>query len=258
MSVNNIIKTLTYIYPISKQCITYNMQKWEPVTSIVLRESLFCKDECLVCSRCCIPENNIFLPFEVDNMYETLNLKDIDTRVHKLNGKGYKNIEELLSALKSDTVCVNDKEYKIFSCSLPHKTYYFVDRGILKRCHWSLPTEDGRLGCGIHSVEALTCRMPHIRFFYNKEKRATSISHSAYGRNWALKCPAQISKTEFSVDTVNTVISNFELLNKYCDYFEIETWCPEILELLYAVRDKGAESVKAICDKNIIQKGVLF
>lgn len=258
MSVNNIIKTLMYIYPITKQQIIYKDDVWEPVSSIFLRESLFCKDECLICGKCCIAEDNLFLPFEVEKMKQILNTRDIDTDTHKLNGKGYSNIEELLSTLEPIIVQINHTDFMLYKSKTTPNIYEFADRGILKRCHWDLPTEDGRLGCGIHPVSSLTCRMPHIRFFYNRERKSTSICHSQYGRNWALKCPANVSKTEFSFDTLDTVISNFELLAKYCDYFEIDTWCKEILGLLYQVRKEGPSAVSNICNKNIVKKGVLF
>ena len=252
MSVNNIIKTLMYIYPISKQTITYGKDKWEPVNAIYLRESLFCKDECLVCGKCCIAEDNIFLPFEVENMYNELRDKDIDTSIHKLNGKGYSNIEELIESLEPFYVNLNGKEFKLFKSSLPSNVYTFEDRGTLKRCHWDLPTEDGRLGCGIHPVSSLTCKMPHIRFFYNSKKLSTSIGHSQYGRNWAMKCPATVSKTEFDESAVLTAINNFRLLKKYCEYFQIDTYCDEILERLCLVRDKGESVISNICDRDIV------
>ena len=257
MSVNNAIKILTYIYPITKQPISYLGNIWNPVSSICLRETLFCKDECLVCGRCCIPENNVFLPFEVDNMREIIKNKSIDTTFHKLNGKGYENIEQLLNSLQPSSLVINEKPFSVFVSSLPCTTYTINDRGLLKRCHWLLPTEDNRLGCGIHPVSSITCRMPHIRFFYNRDRLSTTIGHSQYGRNWALKCPAQVSKTEFSFDALNTSISNFELLQRYCDYFNIDTWCSEILDLLYFVKREGPSVIKQVCDKNIvIQKGL--
>ena len=263
MSVNNILKTLMYIYPITKQTIKYKDNVWEPVNAIYLRESLFCKDECLVCSRCCISEDNLFLPFEVDNMREILKAKDIDTNTHRLNGKGYSNIEELLNTLEPTSVRVNDKEFILYRSKTEPNVYEFADRGVLKRCHWSMPTEDNRLGCGIHPVSALTCKMPHIRFFYNYKKRSTSIGHSQFGRNWALKCPAGVSKTEFSMSTLDTVISNFELLLQYCNYFEIDTYCPEILNCLYLVQNEGISAMQEVCNKNLVshntdKKGLLF
>lgn len=260
MSVNNVIKTLMYIYPITKQTIKYKNEVWEPVNAIYLRESLFCKDECLICGKCCIAEDNLYLPFEVDKMRSILETKDIDTNTHKLNGKGYSNIEELLSTLEPITVQVNDKDFTLYRSKTEPRIYEFEDRGVLKRCHWDLPTEDGGLGCGIHPVSALTCRMPHVRFFYNHEKRHTSIGHSQYGRNWALKCPAQVSKTEFSMSTLNTVIANFELLQQYCDYFEIDTYCPEILNCLYQVRENGITELEKVCNINLVieKKGLLF
>lgn len=253
MSVENITKILCYIYPISKEKITYKNVSFEPVKHLYLRKTLFCKDECLLCSRCCIAEDNIYLPFEVNNMYYELQRKEIDTVLHKLNGKGYSNIEELIDSLEEISVVINDKRFKLFKSSLTPNTYTFEDRGELKRCHWDLPTEDGRLGCGIHTVSSLTCKMPHIRFLHNSKTNTTSIGHSQYGRNWALKCPANVSKTEYSDDSFNTVISNFELLKKYCEYFEIDTYCDDILKILYKIREQGIETCVNYCDKDIVE-----
>lgn len=252
MSVNNMIKILSYIYPISKQNIQYQKFKFSPVEHLYLRSTLFCKDECLICGKCCIAEENVYLPFEVEDMYECIRAKDIDTDVHKVNGKGYSNIEELIESLQPFYVTINDTEFKMFKSSLPPNIYTFEDRGTLKRCHWDLPTEDGRLGCGIHTVSSLTCKMPHIRFFFNSKTNSTSIGHSQYGRNWAMKCPANISKTEFSEASLDTAICNFKLLRKYCEYFKIDTWCDRIIELLEYVKENGYEYVDAVCDRDIV------
>ena len=252
MSINNVDKILSYIYPITKQTIRCNGKTYDPIKHLYLRKSLFCEDECLICGKCCIAEDNIFLPFEVENMYDTLRFKDIDTDVHKVNGKGYDNIKELIESLVPTYVTINSSEYKLFKSSLPPNEYTFADRGTLKRCHWDLPTEDGRLGCGIHTVSSLTCKMPHIRFFHNSKTMSTSIGHSQYGRNWALKCPAVLSKVEFSEAALDTAIANFMLLNEYCKYFNIETWSDEILTALANVKIRGFEYVDAVCDKDFL------
>lgn len=259
MSINNIDKILSYIYPITKQTISCNGKTYNPIRHLYLRQSLFCKDECLICGKCCIAEDNIFLPFEVENMYDTLRFRDINTDVHKVNGKGYANIEELIESLVPMYVTINSSQYKLFKSSLPPNEYTFADRGTLKRCHWDLPTEDGRLGCGIHTVSSLTCKMPHIRFFYNSKTMSTSIGHSQYGRNWALKCPAELSKVEFSDAALDTALTNFRLLNEYCKYFNIETWSDEILTALTTVKTRGFEYVNAVCDKDfVLNDGTVF
>lgn len=254
MSVNNCLKILSYIYPITKQVITYDKYRWEPVKSIYLRESLFAEDECKVCGRCCISEDNIFLPFEVFNMKHTLeNISDIDTDTHKLNGKASDNIKELLDSLETFDVEINGTSFELFKSKLPPNVYEFEDRGTLKRCHWNLPTEDGRLGCGIHTVSSLTCKMPHIRFWHNSKNLSTSIGHGEYGRNWAMKCPAKVDKTGFSESALNTAIFNFELLKIYCTYFEIDTYVDDILDNLYKVSG-DISNIEKVCNKNLVNK----
>lgn len=252
MSVNNCLKILSYIYPITKQKIIYDKYEWSPVNAVYIRESLFTHDECQVCGKCCIYEDNIFLPFEVFNMKNTLShIDDIDTNIHKLNGKAKDNIQELIDSLELVEVTVNGKIYELFKSKLSPNTYEFEDRGVLKRCHWNLPTEDGRLGCGIHTVSSLTCKMPHIRFHHNSKTLSTSIGHGEYGRNWALKCPAKIEKEGFEEASLDTAIANFELLDLYCKYFEIETYTPEILECLYKVKG-DVRNIKSVCDRNLV------
>lgn len=251
MSVNNVLKIMTYIYPISKQKIVCGKYEWQPVKSIYIRPSLFAYDECLVCGKCCISEDLVFLPFEVSDMREVLKTKNVDEIEHKLNGKGYDNIEELLASLSPFEVEVNGKSYILFKSKLPAKIYEFEDRGTLQRCHFNLPTEDGRLGCGIHPVSSLTCKMPHIGFYHNSKSLSTSIGHGEYGRNWAMKCPADIKKEGFNINSLKTAIANFELLAKYCKYFKIETYVSEILNCLYKVQN-NAGYINSVCDTNLI------
>lgn len=252
MSVNNCLKILSYIYPITRQKIVFDKYEWMPINALYLRPSLFAYDECLVCGKCCIAEDNIFLPFEVENMYEQLrHIDSIDTTIHKLNGKGRENIEELIDSLEEITITVNNMDFLLFKSKLSPNVYEFVDRGTLKRCHWNLPTEDGRLGCGIHTVSSLTCKMPHIRFHYNSKNLSTSIGHGEYGRNWAMKCPAKVEKSGFCGDSVITAINNFELLKRYCEYFNIDTYINEILRCLYEVKEDSTQ-IGEVCDKNLI------
>lgn len=254
---NNILKILSYITPLSKQDIEYNRVTFNPIGHVYLRRPLFCKDECLVCGKCCITEDNVYLPFEVENMHRTLKEHDINTDIHKVGGDmGYEKIKELVEALEPFKVTINGEEFDMFKCYLPPNTYEFPDRGTLQRCHWDVPVGDELLGCSIHTVSSLTCKMPHIRFFHNAKNNTTSISHSQYGRNWAMKCPAQVSKTDFDEGSLDTAIFNFKLLIKYCEYFKIQTWAPEVLECLELVKQNGESYIDSVVDRDITQGSV--
>ena len=62
MSINNVDKILSYVYPVSV----------DKCRHLVLNQSLFYVDGCAVCGRCCVHEDLIFLPFEVQEMNDIL------------------------------------------------------------------------------------------------------------------------------------------------------------------------------------------
>lgn len=174
---------------------------------------------------------------------------ELDTSVHL--GANLDNIRELVNSLKEITVDVNGKSFILYKSKLPYKTYYFEDRGTLNRCHWNIPVSQDKLGCGIHQVSSLTCKFPHVRFNYSKERKTTHIGLMQYGRNWALKCPIKFVD-EFRKETVEKLIVKFELLAKYCDYFQVDNYCKNVLDKLYSV-DTSID-VDKVCGKDILMK----
>lgn len=164
-------------------------------------------------------------------------------------GNSVLNIQELVNSLVPITVDVRGKEKTLYKSKLPYNTYYFEDRGTLNRCHWDIPVGNNLLGCGIHQVSSLTCKFPHIRFIYNKKTKSTHIGLMQYGRNWALKCPVIFDKT-FYPDTVKNVIDKFKLLQKYCEYFEIDNYCQIIIDVLSLVVTDA--DIERVCGKNLL------
>ena len=239
MSVNNVAKIMTYVNPIS----VYGCEH------LVINETTFYKDSCVVCGKCCIHEDLIFLPFEVDNMHDIISGKVKIGKEHL--GGTVDNIKELVESLVPINVDVYGKDKLLYKSRLPYNTYEFADRGVLNRCHWDIPVGDGKLGCGIHLVSSLTCKFPHIRFNYRADKKTTHIGLMQYGRNWALKCPIVFDKT-FYPETVQNVISKFELLSKYCDYFEVENHCQLIIDTLSMV--KTEEDIQKVTGKDILNQ----
>lgn len=240
MSVNNVDKILSYIYPVSVDRCDH----------LILNKSLFNVDGCNVCGKCCIHEDLIFLPFEVDRMNKLLiNNVKLDATAHL--GASLDNIRELVESLQEIVIEVQGKSFVLYKSKLPYRTYYFDDRGTLNRCHWDIPVADNKLGCGIHQVSSLTCKFPHVRFNYDKKRKTTHIGLMQYGRNWALKCPIKFID-EFRYDTVKTLIVKFELLAKYCEYFQIDNYCDVVIDKLQSVRT--AIDVDKICGKDILIK----
>lgn len=238
MSINNVDKILSYIKPISVDGCKH----------LIVNESLFYKDSCDVCGKCCIHEDLIFLPFEVDNMKSII---DNDIKIGKEHlGGTVQNIAELVDSLVPMNVDVNGKNKLLYKSRLPYNTYYFEDRGTLNRCHWDIPVAPGKLGCGIHLVSSLTCKFPHVRFNYSKDRKTTHIGLMQYGRNWALKCPIIFDKT-FYPETVCSVIGKFELLQKYCEYFEVDNHCQLIIDTLVTV--KAEQDIKRVSGKDLLQ-----
>ncbi len=238
MSVNNVDKILSYVYPVSV----------ESCKSLVLNKSLFYVDGCEVCGRCCIHEDLIFLPFEVDGMRDILSLSTkLDSSIHL--GANIEYIQELVDSLQEFAVDVGNNKFVLYRSKLPYQIHIFDDRGVLKRCHWNIPVNDDKLGCGIHQVSSLTCKFPHVRFMYNKKNKTTHVGIMQYGRNWALKCPVKFVK-EFRIETVENLINKFELLSKYCDYFQIDNYCSNILDVLRSVHTE--DDIDRFCDKDIL------
>lgn len=250
MSINNVDKILSYIYPVTAEPIEFKDATFPRIDHLYLRKSLFYGDDCLICGKCCIAEANVFLPFEVERMDGIICGDElIDNITHKTNNRGLDNIKELRESLQPFEVVVNGKSFLLYSSKLTPNIYTFPDRGVLKRCHWDLPTEDGRLGCGIHQVSSLTCQMPHIRFLYRKDRQTTSIGTMQYGRNWAMKCPVEFDKN-CSIDRLPSLLQKFELLNRYSEYFEIKTHVSKIIEVLGDIQSEL--DVNKVCDIDIV------
>lgn len=238
MSINNVDKILSYVHPISA----------EGCEHLFINESLFYKDGCNVCGKCCIHEDLIFLPFEVDNMKSIISNNTEIGKEHL--GGNIQNIVELVNSLVPVSVNVYGKDKVLYRSKLPYNTYYFEDRGTLNRCHWDIPVAPGKLGCGIHLVSSLTCKFPHVRFNYSKDRKTTHIGLMQYGRNWALKCPIVFDKT-FYPETVKNILDKFELLKKYCEYFEVDNYCQFIIDVVSSVKTES--DIEDITAKDLLQ-----
>ena len=250
MSTNNVDKILSYIYPVTLEEIRFKKNIFPAIKHLYLSQSLFYKDFCNICGKCCIAETNVFLPFEVDRMDNILaGIEAVDNVTHKTNNQGLENIQHLRNSLKPLSVEINNKDFLLYSSKLTPNIYTFLDRGTLKRCHWNLPTGDGRLGCGIHQVSSLTCQMPHVRFLYRRDKLTTYVGTMQYGRNWALKCSVKFDE-EFSTQSVNELLWKFDLLDKYCRYFKIKTIVPKIISILESVN--SVADVDGVCGIDLV------
>lgn len=124
MSINNVDKILSYIYPVIAEPLKFKDFVYPKIEHIFLRESLFYTDSCQICGRCCIPEANVFLQFEVDRMDNIISgFEEVDNITHKTNNRGLENIKQLRESLNESTVVVNNKEFPIYCSRLKPNIY---------------------------------------------------------------------------------------------------------------------------------------
>lgn len=73
------------------------------------------------------------------------------------------------------------------------------------------------VGCGIHEINPIHCRMPLMKFKQVKDK--VYIIKEQYGRNWALGCPIKFG--DYNLSAFNEDINRLTRIKKTVDYFEI-------------------------------------
>ena len=125
--------------------------------------------------------------------------------------------------VKERLVKFNGKEYKIFSdMQLDHNNHH---------CR-NLNMTDGR--CGIYLKRPFSCDFELIRFFQSESDEGNRMSQQLFGRGWAFlrvdnQRGALCDMTEVTKETRNEVIRKLNRLKDWTDYFELQTWVPEIL-----------------------------
>jgi len=233
MRMRSVDKLIDYVAKVSKEPINVDGEQIlkEPVRSVALGDKFFRKDDCKLCGRCCINQD---ICYTVEH-FETLVAKDHTERFATLGLDA--SVKELW---KEDVVnrafLVNGAEV-VFSLSQKSdaktiQKVFYPDRGTVGRCKWLLA--DGEFyKCSIHPVRPITCRLPHLRFFYRKDLNRTILGVSQYGRNWALGCPVTFEDA-YDEQSVQDRIVWLEELLRAAEDMKIKTYLPEILEYLEA------------------------
>lgn len=229
MSVESSLKILEYVNKVSKEPIVLNGEPFgtPPAEKVVLNDSFFYKDDCVMCGKCCPNETTVwteegltrianatphdFTKWELDPHVLTELLNRVDRKVVNINGKAV-------------VFYVSDKDDAKDAFRLE-----WPDRKEQPRCHW-LFEKDGTYRCRIHPVRSVTCGMPHCRFFHNANTHTTIIGVSQFGRNWALKCPVEFGPPDEA--SVQTRISWLERLYATAEDCGIDTFLPEIIHYL--------------------------
>lgn len=231
MSVESSMKILEYINKVSKKCIVLNGEPFgtPPVEKVVLNDSFFQKDDCVMCGKCCPNETTV---------WTAEGLKRIaDATPHDFSkwGLNHEVVQEIHARVQEQVVDINGKEVSFFVSGKdkPNEAFRLAwpDRKEQPRCHW-LFEKEGTYRCRIHPVRSVTCGMPHCRFFHSAATHTTTIGLSQFGRNWALKCPIEFGAVD--EESVQTRILWLERLYATAEDCGIDTFLPEILEYLHA------------------------
>lgn len=231
MSIESSMKILEYIDKVSKEIILINGEPFgtAPTTRVVLAQSFFQKDDCVMCGKCCPNETTVWTAEGIKRIMqaspEDFSKWDLD----------YSVIREIDERITRTAVDINGKEVLFFTSHKDKKNealqVEWPDRAIQPRCHW-LFEKDGTYRCRIHPVRSVTCGLPHCRFFHSTSTHTTTIGLSQFGRNWRLKCPVEFGPAD--EESVQTRILWLERLNATAEDCGIDTFLPEILQYLHA------------------------
>ena len=216
--------TLVISEPIIVDDVTYS----PTIFKIQLSRTFFLVDSCSVCSRCCIPEDNIF------TLSEYMQVLNCDSQTFLDSNLNVDDLHTLQSSIEVETHMVNSKEVPLYTCKHKENLFDLEERGMLDRCNWVRQVGSNRI-CGIHPVTSITCKMPHLRFI--KRHRCTlSLSMTQYGRNWALGCPIQFrpptSAKEFEMSKQDR-IDKLQALKSAADDVNISnTYLPKLIQYI--------------------------
>lgn len=231
MSVESTVKILEYINKVSKEFIMLNGEPFgtTPATKVVLNDSFFLKDDCVMCGKCCPNETTVWTN---EGLRRIVGATAEDFTKWELNPDVLKEVQ---SRIEEQVLDINGKSVSFYVSRKDLNKEAFrlswPDRKEQPRCHW-LFEKEGTYRCKIHPVRSITCGMPHCRFFHNTHTHTTNIGVSQFGRNWRLKCPIEFGAVDEA--SVQTRIFWLERLNATAQDCGIETYLPEILEYLHA------------------------
>lgn len=191
----------------------------EPPEQIYLSPSLLRRFACHVgCTACCLP---FTLDFTNDEFNSFVWKEDVDS--------------EAIGKFETRILQVNGKEQ-------PIQTYkQYLDDS----CPFLRPTRDeGALGCGFwtedNSTQPLECAAAPQLLMTTRGQGATVLMKRPFGRGWAWKDKPQCEfdpvadspgKIDDDFDLSNEIML-LERYNHWAEYLEIETYIPEILDVL--------------------------
>lgn len=226
---DSIYKLIDYIAKVSKEPITIDGKVIldKPVTQVTVSDKFFLKDDCTMCGRCCPNENTAYTQSRWRSFTHTL-IEEFENL-----GLNYSDAQMLFAHAEKKLINVNNRDVIFYSHpkdnSKECNRINYEDRPNIERCHWVFE-KDGKYLCKIHPVRSITCGMPHLRFFHNKNTGHTSLGVSQFGRNWALGCPVNFEGIDEA--SVQTRIFWLKELKQASDDLGIRTYLPEVIDYL--------------------------
>lgn len=222
---DSVLKNLSQIKTVAKKPFVYNGQIYTPPNSLQISEGFWQRYGCyLDCGACCAAYSMDYLPDEWEifgNLY-TEHIYDAIIRHYEINGRE----KQIITFDQDNPLKVHGKEWCQF-----------------------LNIKTG--GCGIHEYNALSCQVELIKFASVGDR--SYIRKGPYGRGWAMK---KVVDGELGIlcdfgpfdeeQFHNNDIPVLKRMKDWADYFEIDTWLPDIIDLLLGAEARGEFKVITI------------
>lgn len=236
---NNIDKILQYLQVVTKYPIEVDGNIIDKgIRRIRLSNSFFLTDSCNSCGCCDVPESNVYTTSEYQKI-----MTITEPEYHAYNSAlDMKQLDRLRNGLREEVHTINGKDISVYVFDL-EKQYVYVPQKEKEcdRCTWMFPAGDVagyHFYCHIHPVTSITCKMPHLRFLYNKRSDIARLGIYQFGRNWATKCPVVFSEPEteeqFEINRRNR-IEKLTILNQCAKDMNIDTYLNNIIEYIESV-----------------------
>ena len=260
MSVPNIEKLFQYLQCFSIEPIEYCSSLTDftdnkiitigdKITDIRLNYAFFYNDNCQMCGGCDPAESNIFTSSEYEQ------IKACQDEIFIEAGLDPAYLHQLKENLYKSTCVINGKEVSIYIYKQEPNELFLPTRGkIIKRCSWCFQDSEKRFKCRIHPVESITCIMPHLRTYHFKGSNKASLGVTQFGRNWALKCPVELTppknKDQFEYNKSNR-IAKLERLHQVGLDLNIPTYLPQVIDY---VKNTHFTDYESRLDVNVLSK----
>lgn len=208
----------------------------------IIRTSMFFKDECISCGQCCRNYDTIMFPTDLDE-------------IKRRADAGQEQYKFYLDNCAELPIIIDGKEYKYYS--VPPMTSkdshdIWTNGNTSLNCRWIF-LKDNKKYCRIHEYRCITCGFPHMEMWTNPSRNSGFLGHKQFGRNFRLGCQVDI-KRPLDQETLNDNIYWLERLNIVADYFNIDTYLPEVINFLKTVDVNNPPKYDIVFNKSSSKK----